>query len=141
LSWPLFIDAMAISLAFLVDAWVAGKLGPNAQPAVGVGGQIWYLMLFLAMAQSVGTNAMVSRFWGAKDLPSAIMATRQSVLSAVILGAVAWAVGLLSCHTLLKLLGAVPAVEQAAWCYLRFALAGLFPLTILWCCHSIFQAQ
>lgn len=62
MSWPLFLNMVTIAFASFADIWVAGKLGSNAQAAVGVSGQISIFMILLAVALSSGTNALVSRF-------------------------------------------------------------------------------
>src|SRR5271154_4755288 len=83
MSWPLLLNMLTISVASFVDVWVAGKLGKDAQAAIGIGGQIWFLMVILAVALSAGTTALVSRYWGAKDYEQAIEACRQSLLFSV----------------------------------------------------------
>src|SRR5688572_19659739 len=52
MSWPLFLNMVTIAIASFADLWVAGQLGSNAQAAIGMGGQIWFFMVLLAVALS-----------------------------------------------------------------------------------------
>lgn len=141
MSWPLLLNMMTISFASFVDVWVAGKLGPDAQAAIGIGGQIWFLMVILAVALSAGTTALVSRYWGAKDYEQAIEACRQSLLFSLIFGICSTAVGLLFAPILLKLLGASPSVQEVGWQFIRVDLLSQTPFTILWVLNAIFRAK
>lgn len=141
MSWPGLLQMIAISLASFADVWVAGKLGPEVQAAIGIGGQIWFFMTLFAVALSAGTTALVSRFWGAKDYDGAIEAARQSLIFAILFGIVSSALGLLIARPLYHLLGATPAVEALGWDYLKWDLLSQVPFTGLWVAHSIFRAK
>lgn len=141
MSWPLFLNMITIAVASFADLWVAGKLGSNVQAAIGLGGQIWFFMVLLAVALSAGTNALVSRFWGEGSVEKTIQAARQSILFAVLFGVASAAIGLLSCRWLLRMLGASPEVEQLGWQYLKFDLLAQIPYTVLWVTNSIFRAK
>ncbi|HEY9791558.1 MAG TPA: MATE family efflux transporter [Candidatus Obscuribacterales bacterium] len=141
MSWPLFINMITIAVASFFDTYVAGRLGSSAQAAIGLCGQIWFFMVLLAVALSAGTNALVSRFWGEGDVEKTTQAARQSILFAVIFGAVSAGVGLLVCRPLLQLLGASPEVQRLGWDFLKFDLCAQLPFTLLWVTNSIFRAK
>lgn len=141
MSWPLFINMVTIAFASFADLWVAGKLGPDVQAAIGMGGQIWFFMVLLAVALSSGTNALVSRFWGEGSLHKTVEAARQSVLFAVGFGTCSAIVGLLCCRPLLRMLGATPQVEALGWDFLKYDLLAQLPFTVLWVTNSIFRAK
>jgi Na+-driven multidrug efflux pump len=141
MSWPLLLNMVTISLASFVDVWVAGKLGPDAQAAIGIGGQIWFLMVILAVALSAGTTALVSRYWGAKDYDQAIEACRQSLLVSLIFGIGSTIVGLACAPTFLRMLGASPSVQEVGWQFIRVDLLSQTPFTILWVINAIFRAK
>lgn len=141
MAWPMFLNMVTIAIASFCDLWVAGRLGSDTQAAIGMGGQIWFFMVLLAVALSAGTNALVSRFWGEGSLEKTIQAARQSILFAVGFGVVSAIVGLASCRWLLRVLGASPEVEQLGWDYLKFDLLAQMPFTVLWVTNSIFRAK
>src|SRR5687768_17084062 len=55
MAWTLFINMVTIAVASFADLYVAGRLGSNSQAALGLGGQIWFFMVLLAVALSAGT--------------------------------------------------------------------------------------
>lgn len=141
MSWPLFLNMITIAIASFADLWVAGQLGSNAQAAIGLGGQVWFFMVLLAVALSAGTNALVSRFWGERNLEQTIEAARQSLLFAFWFGLLSAVLGLIACKPLLKFLGASPEVEALGWEYLKWDMLAQLPFTILWVSNSIFRAK
>lgn len=141
LSWPLYVNMMTIALTGFSEVWVGGQLGSNAQAAIGIGGQIWFFTVLLVVALSSGTNALVSRFWGASDLKQSILAARQSLLFSIFFGLAVMSCGLLWCRPLLRALGASPEVEALGWEFLRYDMLGQPLITIHWVSNSIFRAR
>ena len=141
LSWPLYLNMMIISIATICEIWVGGHLGSAAQAAIGLGGQIWFFMIILVVALSAGTNALVSRFWGAGDIKNAVLAARQSLMFSLFFGIFSCLAGLVACRPLLHALGASAEVEELGWNFLRFDMIGQIPITIHWVSNSIFRAR
>ena len=141
LSWPLYLNMMIIAVATMTEIWVGGFLGPAAQAAIGLGGQIWFFMIILVVALAAGTNALVARFWGAGDMDNAVMAARQSLMFSVFFGIFSCVAGLLICRPLLRVLGASAEVEQLGWDFLKYDMIGQIPITIHWVSNSIFRAR
>lgn len=141
LSWPLYLNMMIISFATVSEIWVGGHLGSAAQAAIGLGGQIWFFMIILVVALASGTNALVSRFWGAGDIENAVLAARQSLMFSIFFGIFSAGVGLLACRPLLRALGASPEVEQLGWDFLKYDMIGQIPITVHWVSNSIFRAR
>lgn len=141
MSWPMLVNAMAVSIACFADVYVSGQLGANEQAAVGLGGQVWFFMIVMAIAIASGANAIVSRYWGARDYDTALEASRQCILSAVLFGIISVAAGLLLCRPVMHALGASADVARLGWDYLKFNFFSMCPLTVLWVCHSIFRAR
>lgn len=140
-SVPMMLNALAISAATFADAYVAGKLGSDELAAVGIGGQVWFGMIIMAIAIATGANALVSRFWGARDRVQALTAARQSIFSAVVFGFLSALIGVCCTDLFLHLLGATDAVAAKGSMYLKIQFLGQLPLTLLWVCHSIFRAK
>ena len=61
------------------DIYVAGLLGYRIQAAVGFIEQLYFLLILLANAISIGSVAIVSRAAGAGDMGEASYASRQSL--------------------------------------------------------------
>ncbi len=141
MSIPMILNALAISAATFADAYVAGRLGADELAAVGIGGQVWFGMIIMAIAIATGANALVARFCGAKDRKQAMEAARQSIFSAVIFGFLSAILGVLLTDPFLRMLGASNAVLALGSSYLKIQFMAQLPLTLLWVCHSIFRAK
>ncbi len=140
ISWPILINMCAFALGSFVDTWVAGRLGADAQAAMGISWQMRYFMMMLTLALEVGTIAVVSRYFGAADKGNAIEASKQALIFGGIFGSLSVIVGLPTCRPLLHLLGASAGVERQGWDYLKFALVANIPGTLLWTSQSIFRS-
>jgi putative MATE family efflux protein len=141
ISWPLVLNMAIISVAAITDVWVAGKLGFEAQAALGFGGQIWNLIMMLAVALAAATTALVSRFWGAGEKLEAVEAARHSLLFAFCFGTASTIVGLVFGRPLLRFLGATGTVEEMGWQYMRLDLLTQIPWNLVWVANSIFRAR
>ena len=65
---PAAIHNLIDTLQLLVDIFMVGKLSPAAVAAVGLSGQFIILIYSFISVFYVGTNAIASRYYGAKDL-------------------------------------------------------------------------
>ncbi|MBX9723999.1 MAG: MATE family efflux transporter, partial [Candidatus Obscuribacterales bacterium] len=141
MSIPMILNALAISAATFADAYVAGKLGSDDLAAVGIGGQVWFGMIIMAIAIATGANALVSRFCGAKNWEQALEAARQSLFSALLFGVVSAVLGVTCTDVFLHMLGASAHVAELGSSYLKIQFLAQIPLTLLWVCHSILRAK
>ena len=141
MSWPLVIQMSTVSIASFCDVWIAGKMGSDVQAAIGICGQIWFFMIMLTIALSAGTTALVSRFWGAKDMATAREAARQSMIFAFVFGTASMIFGLVICRPLIASLGASPEVQELGWRYMSIDLLSQLPFTIVWISHAIWRAM
>ncbi|MCS7066760.1 MAG: MATE family efflux transporter, partial [Fimbriimonadales bacterium] len=86
LALPSMVAALVQTVNSFLDRMFVGSLGPDALAATGVGGQLIFLLMALAMAVSMGATAIVARMVGAGDLASFQHAARQSLGIALALG-------------------------------------------------------
>jgi putative MATE family efflux protein len=94
LAWPSVLTMLLQTFNSLMDTLFVGHL-PNAAQALaatGVGGQVIFLLISLAMGVSVGTTALVARFTGAREPGEATRAVAQSISLSLLLGLLFWAV-------------------------------------------------
>ena len=141
LSWPLLLNMMILAFSNFVEGWIAGRLGPDVQAAVGLGSQIWFMMMMMTLALSAGTTALVSRYWGAADWQAVQKTARQALVFALLFGVTATFLGLVCCRDVLQLFGASPSLAQKGWQYLQFTILSMTPYTVLWISNSIFRAS
>src|SRR5215204_5237821 len=74
------------TLYFLVDLYWVGRLGTDSVAAVGVAGNLTFIVLALTQMLGVGTTTVISHAVGRKDHDSACMMFNQSQVLAVIVG-------------------------------------------------------
>src|SRR6476620_7754312 len=81
------------TLYFLIDLYWVGRLGTQAVAAVGVAGNLSFMVLALTQMLGVGTTTVVSHAAGRKDHPQALLMFNQSQVLAMVTGVVFLIVG------------------------------------------------
>lgn len=139
LAWPAVLTMMLQFTNGVVDMLFVGRLGPAAQAAVGMGGQVVMLLMAAAMAVTSGATAIVARYVGAGERSQAAEAAKQAVLLAGILaGGVGLPLALLR-RPVLGAMGAAPDVIAPGSTYLAITLLAVVPYFLLLTLIAIFQ--
>ena len=84
MSWPMMLVMFFNFLVGLTDVYVAGFLGPEIQAIVGFVSQLYFFIIIVANAISIGTVALLSRAVGAGNFEDALSSARQSLLFGVL---------------------------------------------------------
>src|SRR2546428_14093475 len=82
------------TLYFLIDLYWVGRLGTAAVAAVGIAGNLTFVVLALTQMLGVGTTAVISHAVGRKDAPQAVMLFNQAQVLAMGTGVLVLALGL-----------------------------------------------
>lgn len=82
------------TLYFLIDLYWVGRLGTEAVAAVGVAGNLSFIVLALTQMLGVGTTTVVSHAVGRKDHAQATFLFNQSQVLAMVVGAAFLVLGL-----------------------------------------------
>lgn len=126
--WQLALPTMAASIVqsanSFLDRIFVGRLGPEALAGVGVGSQLLFLTMALAMAVSTGATAIVARMMGANDQDSLRQAARQALGIACVLGVVFTALGYLLLPQIIRWYGLEAGADAQARQFLMLALLG-----------------
>jgi putative MATE family efflux protein len=125
LALPTMIAALVQTVNSFLDRMFVGVLGAAALAAVGVGGQLIFLMMALAMAVSMGSTAIVARMAGAGDLANLQRAARQSLGIALGLGLIITALGYRVLPLLLNWYDLAPDTMRLTRQFLVLAMGGL----------------
>jgi putative MATE family efflux protein len=80
LAWPSITTNILQSIVGIVDMAIVGRVGVDAQAAVGSGHRIFFIGQAVMMAITAGTTALVARSWGANDRVEAERATHASLV-------------------------------------------------------------
>src|SRR5947208_2884734 len=81
------------SLYFLIDLYWVGRLGTAAVAAVGIAGNLTFIVLALTQMLGVGTTAVISHAVGRRDAPEAVTLFNQAQVLAMVTGALFLIVG------------------------------------------------
>src|SRR6266704_1285487 len=90
----MFVTMLFQTLYFLIDLYWVGRLGTPAVAAVGIAGNLTFIVLALTQMLGVGTTAVISHAVGRKDAPEAVMLFNQAQVLAMVTGALFLVVGL-----------------------------------------------
>ena len=82
------------TLYFLIDLYWVGRLGTDAVAAVGIAGNLSFIVLALTQMLGVGTTTVVSHAVGRKDHDQALLLFNQSQVLAMLTGVLFLFVGL-----------------------------------------------
>ncbi|MGH7651089.1 MAG: MATE family efflux transporter [Gemmatimonadaceae bacterium] len=83
------------TLYFLIDLYWVGRLGTHAVAAVGIAGNLTFIVLALTQMLGVGTTTVVSHAIGRKDRDGAQLMFNQAQVLAVVTGLIFLVIGML----------------------------------------------
>ncbi|MGQ0642818.1 MAG: MATE family efflux transporter [Gemmatimonadaceae bacterium] len=90
----MLVTMIVQTLYFLVDLYWVGRLGTAAVAAVGIAGNLSFVVLALTQMLGVGATAVVSHAAGRKDREQALLMFNQSQVLAMLVGVLVLFVGL-----------------------------------------------
>jgi putative MATE family efflux protein len=113
------------TMYFLVDLYWVGRLGKEAIAAVGVAGNLTFIVLALSQMLGVGTTTVVSHASGRKDRDGAILLFNQSQVLSMVAGLVFLVVMMSLRRTYTRTLAADSVTEQLAADYLLWFIPAM----------------
>lgn len=130
LSWPVMLSQALLNLVGLVDIAMVGRLGAGSVAAVGYATQFFHLAQSVLFAVGFACVALMAHAIGAGDTARARHALAACLLVSLTTAAALTAAMGAFPGPLLALLGAEPAVADAAIPYLRLVLASSLLLAV-----------
>jgi multidrug resistance protein, MATE family len=127
-------------LVGLADIFVAGFLGPEIQAIVGFVSQLYFFIIIVANAISIGTVAIVSRAMGAGNPGDALSAARQSLFFGIACSFALTIAGLLFQEQIISLAGFFGEIRQIAIHFFVIYAFALAPNYIIILSTAIFRA-
>jgi len=129
---PLMLSTLLQLLFNAVDMVVVGRFtGSDALAAVGATGSLTNLLVCVFMGISVGTNVLVARYYGARDVRNVSEAVHTSIAISLIFGVFLAVAGFFIAPAMLKLMGTPAEVLDQAVLYIRIYFLGM-PVNILY---------
>lgn len=124
LALPTMLATSAQTTISLVDTFWVGRLGPDAIAAVGMCGQIMFLLFTVFIGISAAASALVARSAGANDFDSADHVATQALIFTFAASLIVGIVGYLLADEFMLLLGADDNVAKLGAGYLRITFVG-----------------
>jgi putative MATE family efflux protein len=113
------------TLYFLVDLYWVGRLGKEAVAAVGIAGNLTFIVLAISQMLGVGTTALVSHAAGRKDHERALLVFNQSQVLSVLVGGIFLIVSMALRGSYAASLGADPQTARQAEEYLTWFIPAM----------------
>src|SRR6185503_1327693 len=108
------------TLYFLVDLYWVGRLGKEAVAALGVAGNLMFLVFAVSQMIGVGTTTLISHAVGRRDQEQALEVFNQSQLLSMLVGAVFLALGSVTIRAYSQGLSADAVTARLSADYLRW---------------------
>ena len=123
---PLMLSGVLQLFFNAADIVVVGRFaGSTALAAVGSTGSLINLIVNIFMGLSVGTNVLVARYYGARDMKNLSETVHTAVLASIVCGCALIFIGGFLAQPMLRLMGSPEDVIDQATLYVRIYFAGM----------------
>jgi MATE family multidrug resistance protein len=140
-SWPMLLIMIFNFFVGFADIYVAGFINPEVQAAIGFVSQLYFLIIIIANAISIGTLAMVSRAVGSNNFTRAVEITRQSLILSSLIAMGLMISGLIFNKAIISLAGFPLKIRDISEDFFRIFALALGPNYILIISNAIFRAS
>jgi len=140
LSWPILLMMIFNFFVGFTDIYVAGLIDPKIQAAVGFITQLYFLLIIIANAISIGTVALVSRAAGSGDSTEVLGNAKQSLIFSLIVAVGLTIAGFLFHREIIATVGFPKEIREIAETFLKIFALSLGPNYLLIVSNAIFRA-
>lgn len=141
ISWPMLLIMMFTFMVGFADIYVAGLINPAVQAAVGFISQLYFLLIILANAISIGTVAVISRNIGAGENAKATANAKQSLIFGFFVALVLTIVARVFSREIIAVAGFPPEISAIGDTFLRIFAFALGPYYLLIISNAVFRAS
>jgi len=131
LAWPITVSTLSFTVMTVVDTAFVGRLGPASLAGVGLGGIALWTVVCFGFGLLRAVKVLVSQGVGAGERDEVLPFLGAGLCAALLLSAIALAVGLPVAHYLPRF-SASPEAGRVAYTYLSIRLLGA-PIVLLSC--------
>lgn len=138
-SWPAMVEMIMYMIIGVIDVAIVGRLGAAPLAAVGLGAEIFFSIVLLFEALSVGSSVLVAQAKGAGNYERIASITLHTIVIGLIIGIITGTAGLINADRIISLFAVEEKVHQDAWSYL-FITFKITPFAmILYMLHAVFR--
>jgi len=124
LALPTTVSMLVTGIYNTADTYFVSQLGKSQSAAVSVVFSLMAIIQAIGFTLGMGSGSIISRSLGAKDSDTAGHALSTSFFSAIGIGALITALGLIFIEPIMNLLGSTPTALPYAKTYARYILCG-----------------
>ena len=128
LAVPIVAGAFATNAMGLIDTAMVGRLGDTALAGVGIGGQLFFLLLGVLLGLSASVQATVARRVGQNQLETTGLVLNAGIVLALPAALLLMGVGYLLMPAVLSMINNDPRVSQQGMEYLATRMPSLILL-------------
>jgi len=125
LALPIVAGALATNLMTFIDTLMVGQLGNSALGGVGIGGQLFFLLLAVSLGLAAGVQAMVARRVGEDRLAVTGEVLNVGILLATVVGLILITLGYLVMPVVFSVINNDPLVVEQGLDYLSTRIPSL----------------
>jgi putative MATE family efflux protein len=139
-SWPLTLIMVFEFLIGLTDVYIAGKVSKEIQATYGFVIQLYFVLIVIANALTVGTVSVVSRLYTSGDKTELNKAVFSSVMASAGAGIVLAIAGIFFSPTIIKYLNIPEELKHFAVPFVKIYAMGLLFHYLLINCNGILRS-
>lgn len=140
MSWPLTLIMVFEFLIGLTDVYIAGKVSKEIQATYGFVIQLYFILIVIANALTVGTVSVVSRLYTSGDKTELTKAVFSSLVTAVGAGIVLAVTGIFLSPEMIRLLNIPKELKHFAIPFIEIYALGLIFHYLLINCNGILRS-
>ena len=130
-SMPLLLGYLLQQFYTVVDAWVVGEFGGDADlPAIGIVAPITSILIGIFMGISTGAGVVIAQYYGGRRRYQAKIAVHTAITIALIMGVVFMLLGIFVTPLLLRFMKVDESMFGAARTYLTVYSCGIIFLAL-----------
>lgn len=141
ISWPMLLIMLFNFFVGFTDVYVAGFIGPEVQAAVGFVSQLYFSIVIIANAISIGTLALVSRAVGGRDYRKALAFSRQSLLFSLVVAFMLTTFCMVFNREIIAVAGFPAEIRSIAETFLNIFALSLGPNYLVIISNALFRAS
>lgn len=138
IALPITLQNFIMSTLNMVANVMIGQLGETAVAAVGLAGQIFFLLNLALFGLASGAAIFTAQFWGNRDIPNIRRVVGISLVFSMAVGLFFWAIAIFLPETALSIYSKDEAVVALGsqylriigWAYLFFAVSIVYALAL-----------
>jgi len=141
LGWPMILIMFFNFAIGLADAYVAGLLGTDILAAVGYVGQLYWTLMIMANALSVGAVSMISQAHGAKCFDGVGSISAHSLVMGLLISGVMALSAAVYPGAIVRIAGMPETIQETAEVFLRIFSLVLIPTYLMIITGGILRAS